>query len=58
MKTFSSMSGGEVHTRLVSGGAEETGVKGWREHAGDMSQKRGGNAAEMKFASGPGPSDL
>ena len=28
MKTSSSMSGGEEHTRLVSGGAEEVGMKG------------------------------
>ena len=27
------MSGGEEHTRLVSGGAEEAGMKGWRGRA-------------------------
>ena len=29
------------------------GDEGRREHAGDMSQKRGGNVAKMKFAPGP-----
>ena len=32
--------------RLVSGGAEEAGMKGWRERAADMLQKRGGDAAK------------
>ena len=27
--------------RLISGGAEEAEMKGWRERAADMSQKRG-----------------
>jgi len=31
---------------------ERGGDEGLRERAGDMSQKRGGNAAKMKFASG------
>ena len=44
--------------RLVSGGAEEAGMKGWSERAADMSQKRGGNAAKMKFASGSVPTDF
>ena len=39
--------------RLVSGGAEEAGMKGWREHAADMPRKRG----KIKFASGPVSSD-
>ena len=38
--------------RLVSGGGGRGGDEGLRERAGDMSQKRGGNAAKMKFASG------
>ena len=34
------------------GRGEREGDEGMRERAGDMSQKRGGNAAKMKFASG------
>ena len=37
------------------GGRE--GDEGRREHAADMMQKRGGNAAKMKFAPGSDPSD-
>ena len=32
--------------RLVSGGAEEAGMKGWRGHAAEVSQKRGEIAAK------------
>ena len=55
MKTSSSMSGGEEHTRLVSGGAEEAGMKGWREYAADIFTKHGKIAAKMKSAPGPDP---
>ena len=40
-------------SRLVSGGAEEAGMKGWRECAADMLQKRGVIASKMKSAPGP-----
>ena len=53
MKTSSSMSGGEEHTRLFLGGAEEAGMKGWRERAADICAKHGKIASKMKFASGP-----
>ena len=33
---------------------KEAGIKGWCERAADMSQKRGGDAAKMTFASRPG----
>ena len=33
-------------------------MKGWRERAADVFAKHGEIAAKMKFASGPGPSDL
>ena len=46
MKTSSSMSGGEEHTRLVSGGAEEAGMKGWRERAADVFAEQGSIAAK------------
>jgi hypothetical protein len=44
--------------RLVSGGAEEAGMKGWRGHAADIFAKHGEIAAKMKSAPGPGPSIL
>ena len=44
--------------RLVSGGAKEAGMKGWRERATDIFTKHGKIAAKMKSAPGPGPSDL
>lgn len=37
MKTSSSMSGGEEHTRLVSSGAEEAGMKGCADVAAEES---------------------
>ena len=40
-------------SRLVSGGAEEAGMKGRREHAADVFTDQGARAAKMKSASGP-----
>ena len=34
-------------------GAEEAGMKGWRERAADIFAKQGSIAVKMKFASGP-----
>ena len=39
--------------RSYSGGAEEAGMKGWRERAADIFIKHGGIAAKMKSASRP-----
>ena len=40
--------------RLLLGGAEEAGMKGWRERAADIFAKHGEIAAKMKSALGPG----
>ena len=45
-----------VGLRMFSCGAEEAGMKGWRERAADIFAKHGEIAAEMKSA--PGPTDL
>ena len=39
--------------RLVSGGAEEAGMKGWRGRAADIFTKHGKIAEKMKSASRP-----
>ena len=38
---------------LVSGGAEEAGMKGWRGHAADAFAKRGATASKLKFPTWP-----
>ena len=43
---------------LVSGGAEEAGMKGWRGRAAGIFTKHGEIAAKMKSASGPGTTDF
>ena len=43
--------------RLVSGGAEEAGMKGWRGHAADVFTDQGEIEAKKKFAPGSVPSD-
>ena len=43
--------------RLLLGGAEEAGMKGWRERAADIFAKHGEIAAKMKSAPGPGTLD-
>ena len=43
---------------LVSGGAEEAGMKGWRGRAADVFTDQGEIAAKMKSAPGPGTTDL
>ena len=44
--------------RLVSGGAEEAGMKGWRGRAADVFTEPGEIAANMKSVPGSGTSDL
>ena len=44
--------------RLVSGGAEEAGMKGWRGRAADVFTDQGEIEAKMKSAPGPVPSDF
>ena len=46
-----------VSSRLVSGGAEEAGMKGWRERAADIFAKQREMAAKMKSAPGPVPTN-
>ena len=43
---------------IAAGGAEEAGMKGWREHAADIFTKHGEIEAKMKSAPGPVPSDF
>ena len=45
-------------SRLVSRGAEEAGMKGWRERAADIFTKHGKIAEKMKSAPGSVPSDF
>ena len=40
-------------SRLVSGGAEEAGMKGWRERAADIFAEHREIAAKMKSVPGP-----
>ena len=51
-------SGPSPITRSSSCGAEEAGMKGWREGAADIFTKHGEIAAKMKSAPGPVPSDF
>ena len=44
-------------SRLVSGGAEEAGMKGWRGRAADVFADHGASAAKMKSAPVPGTLD-
>ena len=44
--------------RLVSGGAEEAGMKGWRGRTAGVFTKHGEIAAKMKPAPGPGITDF
>ena len=39
-------------SRLVSGGAEEAGMKGWRERAADVFTEKDSVVAKTKFAPG------
>jgi hypothetical protein len=46
------------HFGWILGGAEEAGMKGWRERVADIFTKQGEIAAKMKSAPGPGTTDL